>query len=64
MSASLAENMEILCRFWLDKKALYFFSRQSHCNSFFKDVRDGPLEKLWGGRGTKYKKKFAQGKIK
>ena len=25
--------------------------------------RDGPLENLWGG-GGKYKKKFAQGKIK
>ena len=62
MSASLAENMEILCRFWLDKKALYFFSRQSHCNSFFKDIRDGPLEKLWGG--GEVQKKFAQGKIK
>ena len=31
MSASLAENMKNLCRFWLDKK-VYFFSWQSHCN--------------------------------
>ena len=28
-----------------------------------KILRDGPLENLWGGR-AKYKKKFAQGKIK
>ena len=28
-------------------------------------LRDGPLENLsWGGGGAKYKKKFAQGKIK
>ena len=27
-------------------------------------VRDGPLENLWGGGRAKYKKKFAQGKIK
>ena len=26
--------------------------------------RDGPLENLWGRRRAKYKKKFAQGKIK
>ena len=26
-------------------------------------LRDGPLENLWGGGRSKYKKKFAQGKI-
>ena len=26
-------------------------------------IRDGPLENLWGGGGGKYKKKIAQGQI-
>ena len=32
MSASLAENMKNLCRFWPDKK-VYFFSWQSQDNN-------------------------------
>ena len=27
-------------------------------------LRDGPLENLWAGEQAKYKKKFAQGKVK
>jgi len=43
MSASLAENMKNLCRFWLDKKA--YFSPGNRTVIFYMDIRAGEASK-------------------